>query len=58
VKVGLCRDAALFVDDFVDALVGKLRVFGEPVGRNAHRRKELFTEEFAGWTLMCLFMVQ
>jgi hypothetical protein len=47
-EIGFRRDTALFVDDFVDALVRNLRVFREPVRRNAHRPKEIFTKEFAG----------
>lgn len=48
VEVGFGGNTALFVDDFVDPLVRELRVFGEPVGGDTERRKELFAEKFAG----------
>ena len=54
-EVGFRGDATLFVDDFVDALVWKLRVFRQPVGRDAHRPKEIFTKEFAGMDVDVLF---
>ena len=54
-KVRLRGDTALFVDDFVDALLRKLGIFRQPVGRDAHRLKELFTEEFAGMDVEVLF---
>ena len=54
-KVGFRSDTALFVDDLIDTLLGKLRIFRQPVGRDAHRLKELFTEEFAGMDVDVLF---
>ena len=43
-EIGFRGDPALLVDDFVDPLLGELRVFRQSVGREAHRTKELFPE--------------
>ena len=43
-EIGFRGDPALLVDDFVDALLGKLRVFRQSVGREAHRTKKLLSE--------------
>jgi len=55
VEIGFSSDAALFVNDLVDALVRKLCVFCEPVRRDAHRHKELFAEEFPGMKVDVFF---
>jgi hypothetical protein len=54
-EVSFRSDTALFVDDFVDALLWKLRIFRQPVGRDAHRAEEVFTEEFSGMNIEVLF---
>ena len=54
-EIGFRGDPALLVDDFVDPLLGELRVFRQPVGREAHGTKELLPEQFAGVDIEVLF---
>ena len=54
-EIGFRSDPALLVDDFVDALLGELRVFRQPVGREAQGTKELLPEQFAGVDIEVLF---
>ena len=54
-EIGFCGDSALLVDDFVDALLGELCVFRQPVGSEAHGPKELLPEQFAGVDIEVLF---
>ncbi len=54
-QVGLRCDPALFVDDFVDPLMGELRVFCESVGGDPHGLEKLFQQQFAGMDIEVLF---
>ena len=54
-KIGFGGDPTLLVDDFVDALLGELRVFRQAVGGEAHGPKELLAEQFARMDIEVLF---
>ena len=46
-EIGFRRNTTLLVDDFVDALMWQLRIFGEPVGSDTHWPKELFPKKLS-----------
>src|ERR1019366_10340857 len=55
-QIGLRRYSPAFVENLADALVRKLRILGEAVGRNAHGNKRILTEEFAGMHIDMVFL--
>jgi hypothetical protein len=48
VEISLRSYPPALVEDLAHPLVRKLRVLGEPVGRNAHGNKKFLPEELAG----------
>ena len=54
-QVGFGGDAATFLEDLVDALVGQVGALGQTIGRDAEGREEVLAEQFAGVDVEGLF---